>query len=110
MKARDYIILTNSVYLPRTPGRGYIMNTQTQQVVVKRLRRARGHLTKVIKMVENCDYCPDVLLQSSAVQAAIKKSDEIILNSHLHTCVVPKLGGKTDETTITELLEVFKRR
>jgi DNA-binding FrmR family transcriptional regulator len=86
------------------------MNNETKGVVVKRLRRARGHLTKVIKMVETNEYCPDVLLQSSAVQAAIKKSDELILNSHLHTCVVPKLGGKTDEKALEELLEVFKRR
>jgi len=86
------------------------MNKETQEQVVKRLKRARGHLSKVIKMVENHEYCPDVLLQSSAVQAALKKSDEIILNSHLHTCVVPKLGGKTDEKALEELLEVFKRR
>ncbi len=86
------------------------MKHETQEQVVKRLRRARGHLTKVIKMVEYGEYCPDVLLQSSAVQAAIKKTDEVILNSHLHTCVVPKLGGKTDEKALEELLEVFKRR
>jgi DNA-binding FrmR family transcriptional regulator len=86
------------------------MDKATKEIVIKRLKRARGHLTKVIKMVENDDYCPDVLLQSSAVTAAIKKSDEIILNSHLHTCVIPKLGGKTDEKTLEEILEVFKRR
>ena len=85
------------------------MNNETKTSVVKRLRRARGHLSKVIKMVEHGEYCPDVLLQSSAVQAAIKKSDELILNSHLYTCVVPKLGGKTDEKSLEELLEVFKR-
>lgn len=86
------------------------MDKDNQEQVVKRLRRARGHLSKVIKMVESHEYCPDILLQSSAVQAAIKKSDEVILNSHLHTCVVPKLGGKTDEKALEELLEVFKRR
>ncbi len=86
------------------------MNNKANEAVAKRLRRARGHLSKVIKMVENGDYCPDILHQSSAVQAAIKKSDEIILNSHLHTCVVPKLGGKTDEKALEELLDVFKRR
>lgn len=86
------------------------MHSDTKQSVVKRLKRARGHLSRVIKMVERGEYCPDILLQSSAVQGAIKKSDEIILNSHLHTCVVPKLGGKTDEKALQELLEVFKRR
>src|SRR3989344_7127904 len=92
-----------------TPSRGY-MNKPTNVAVAKRLKRARGHLTKVIKMVEKGDYCPDILLQSSAVQAAIKKTDEVILNSHLHTCVAPKLSQATDETAIHELIEVFKRR
>jgi DNA-binding FrmR family transcriptional regulator len=87
-----------------------MMHGQTKEQVVKRLKRARGHLTRVIKMVEKGDYCPDILIQSSAVQGALKKSDEIILDSHLHTCVVPKLGGKTDEKALSELLEVFKRR
>ena len=64
----------------------------------------------MIKMVEAGEYCPDILLQSSAVQAALKKADEQVLNSHLHTCVVPNLGGKTDEQTINEVLDVFKRR
>ena len=86
------------------------MQDNAKQSVVKRLKRARGHLSRVIKMVEKGDYCPDILLQSSAVQAAIKKSDEIIFDSHLHTCVVPKLGGKTDAKALNELLEVFKRR
>lgn len=86
------------------------MKIQSKEQIIKRLKRARGHLTKVIKMVEEGDYCPDILLQSSAVQAALKKTDEIILDSHLHTCVVPKLGGKTDEKALEELLDVFKRR
>ena len=86
------------------------MENETNKIVARRLKRARGHLSRVIKMVEEGDYCPDVLLQSSAVQGALKKSDEIILNSHLHTCIVPKLAGKTDESAIEELLEVFKRR
>lgn len=86
------------------------MNQETNEKVVKRLRRARGHLSKVIKMTENGDYCPDILFQSWAVQAAIKKCDEIILDSHLYTCVVPKLGGKIDKQAISEILEVFKRR
>lgn len=86
------------------------MDQNTKQSVIKRLKRARGHLSQVVKMVEADAYCPDIILQSSAVQAAIRKSDEVILESHLHTCVVPKLGGKSDEQALKELLEVFKRR
>ena len=86
------------------------MEDETKKVVIRRLKRARGHLSRVIKMVEKGDYCPDVLLQSSAVQGALKKSDEIILNSHLHTCIVPKLASRTDELAIEELLKVFKKR
>lgn len=86
------------------------MKNDTKEIVLRRLKKARGHLSRVIKMVENEQYCPDIILQSSAVQGALKKSDEIILKSHLHTCIVPKLAAKADESAIGELLEVFKRR
>lgn len=86
------------------------MTDETGKIVARRLKRARGHLSRVIKMVEKGDYCPDILIQSSAVQGALKKSDEIILDSHLHTCIVPKLGGKFHEKSLEEILEVFKRR
>jgi len=64
-----------------------IIKTQT----LKRLSIAEGHLRKVKKMVEDEDYCPDVIHQSKAVQSALRKVDELILDGHLNTCVLSNL-------------------
>lgn len=77
--------------------------------VVKRLKIIEGHLKKVRQMVEMDRYCVDVLQQSLAVQNALKKVDEMILDSHLHTCVIEAVGEKKKEK-IEEILALFKKK
>lgn len=45
----------------------------TKSKIIHRLKIVRGHLEKVLKMVEEDAYCVDVINQSQAVQAALKK-------------------------------------
>lgn len=79
-----------------------------QKRVIHRLKIARGHLDKVIKMAEEQAYCIDVIHQSQAVQSALKQTDSLLLDNHLKTCVVSQLKeGK--EKAIEEVMEVFKR-
>lgn len=78
--------------------------------VLRRAKIVEGHLKKVIKMIENGDYCVDVLNQSLAVQNALKKIDELLLEDHLNTCVLHQIKeGRAKEAT-KEVLEVFKRK
>lgn len=82
---------------------------QNQQEIVKRLRIARGHLRKVIKMVEDEDYCIDILQQSIAIQNALKRADEEILAGHLTHCVKGVLSGQEKDKQLAEILEIFKK-
>ena len=78
--------------------------------ILHRLQIAKGHLDKVITMHQNGDYCIDIVHQSLAVQAALKKVDEIILENHLRTCVADSIKeGKSDEA-IKEVMEVLKKK
>lgn len=77
---------------------------------VHRLKIARGHLDKVISMVEKDEYCINVLHQSQAVQAALKETDAVILENHLKTCVADSMKSGNQEEAIKEVMEVFKRR
>ncbi len=86
------------------------MNKTIQKDVIKRLNITNGHLKKIIEMVEKDRYCIDVLQQTEAIKGAIKKTEEIILDSHLHTCVVPSFKGNKSEKAVNELVEVFKKR
>lgn len=78
--------------------------------ILHRLKIAKGHLEKVINMVEGDEYCIDVVHQLLAVQSALKKIDEIILENHLKTCVADSIKkGKSDEA-IKEVMEVLKKK
>lgn len=88
------------------------MNQAVKKQTLRRLAIAEGHLKKVRKMVEEEDYCPDIIHQSQAVQAALKKVDEITLHGHLHTCVIRDIQGTKPEKEqlVQELVELFRRR
>ena len=75
-----------------------------------RLKIARGHLDKVIDMVEKNSYCIDVVHQSIAVQSALKKVDELILENHLKTCVADEIRKGDAENAIKEVMEVLKKK
>ena len=83
--------------------------TDSRCTVAHRLKIARGHLEKVIRMVENNEYCIDVLTQSQAVQAALKNVDALILENHLKTCVADAVIGNEKDKAVAEVIKIFKR-
>lgn len=81
----------------------------TQERIMHRLKIARGHLEKVIKMVEGHEYCIDILHQSQAVQKALKETDNLILENHLKTCASDAIREGRQEEAIQEVMNVFKK-
>lgn len=82
----------------------------TRERTLHRLKIARGHLNKVIEMIEKDEYCIDILHQSQAVQAAIKETDNLILENHLKGCVANSISKGKSEVAVKEVMEVFKKR
>lgn len=87
------------------------MDPRVRQSVSHRLAIAEGHLKKVKKMVDDDVYCLDVIHQSRAVQAALKKVDEEILHGHLHCCVLQDMHGakNKNEKMVKEIVDLFKK-
>jgi CsoR family transcriptional regulator, copper-sensing transcriptional repressor len=89
-----------------------MMNEPTKAKLLKRLRRAEGQLAAVTRMVEEDQYCVEILLQISAIRGALSKIGQILLASHIESCVTNALThGKADarKKKIDELMEVFAR-
>lgn len=79
---------------------------------VKRISIAEGHLRKVKRMLQDDSYCPDVIHQNQAVQAALRKVDEIVLHGHLHTCVLEDIHGPRakNEKLVEEIVDLFRKQ
>jgi uncharacterized protein len=59
--------------------------------IVKRLKRADGHLQKIIKMMEQGRPCPEVAQQLQAVEAAIENAKKALIHDHISHCMTRSL-------------------
>lgn len=75
---------------------------------INRLKRAAGHLNKVIQMLEGDQPCGDVLQQLSAVISALGSSRVQILQAHLNSCLKPVLSSKNGHL-VKEIEHVIQR-
>ncbi len=76
--------------------------------VLKRLNYIEGHLKGIRKMVEDDQYCVDVLKQTYAVKRAIDKLEGVLLSGHLDGCVRDGFHDGRDDEMIGELSELFE--
>ena len=76
--------------------------------LINRLSRIEGQIRGLKGMVERDAYCPDILVQASAVSAALSAFNRELLSSHIKSCVVNDIREGNDET-IDELLVTLQK-
>lgn len=76
--------------------------------VINRLSRAIGHLESIKRMVEDGRDCSEVLIQLSAVKAALNNTGKVILQDHIQHCLVDAVETG-DMEAITELNKAIDR-
>lgn len=79
----------------------------------KRLKTIEGHVAGIRRMIEQDAYCIDVIHQIQAVQSALDKVGKIILDEHLHSCVITAVQGEDQserERVLQEIIGVFEAR
>ena len=88
------------------------MQDCSKDALLKRLNRIEGQVRGISKMVDENRYCIDVITQISAVQAALRRVEEVILKDHVGHCVEHAIasGNKGEQRKkIAELMEVLAR-
>ena len=81
----------------------------TRERILHRLKISKGHIEKVIKMVEDDSYCIDVLHQMQAVGNAIEETEGVVLENHLKTCAIDAIREGRQEEAIGEIMTIFKK-
>jgi DNA-binding FrmR family transcriptional regulator len=90
--------------------KGIPRDQSVQRKITHRLKIARGHLDRVIRMVEIGDYCIDIIHQSIAVQAALKETDQVVLKNHMETCVAEEIKKGNTKEVIEEVMKVMEKQ
>ena len=86
------------------------MDREHKTATINRLKSIAGHVNGIINMVEEDRYCIDVIKQIQAAQAALAKASQMILDNHLHTCLITAVRGddpEERERVLKEIGEVY---
>ena len=78
------------------------------KAVLNRLSRAIGHLESIRRMVEEGRDCTEVLIQLSAVKAALNNTGKVILQDHIEHCIVDAVESG-DKEALDELNKAIDR-
>src|SRR4051812_26481740 len=86
------------------------VDTETKASNIRRLRRLEGQVRGLQKMVEEDRYCPDIMIQLSAVQEALRTVGRALLRNHMKHCTTHAVLHGTPEQTeavYDELLDLI---
>ena len=75
--------------------------------LMNRLCRIEGQIKGIKNMLENDAYCPDILIQVSAVNAALNSFNKVLLANHLKSCVIEDIR-KGNNQVIDELVKTLQ--
>jgi len=65
----------------------------THPAIIKRLKRAEGHLRSIIAMIENERSCLDVAQQMHAVEKAVAQAKKTLIQDHIDNCLDEAIDG-----------------
>ena len=102
----DIFIPHRGIKMPK----GIPRDQSVQHTILHRMKIARGHLDRVVKMVESGHYCIDVIHQSLAVQSALKSIDQLVLKNHMQTCVADAIRHGRKDEVIEEVMRIMDKK
>ena len=76
--------------------------------LIHRLNRIEGQVRGIKRMLEADAYCTDILVQVSAVNAALNSFNKVLLANHIRTCVADDIRAGKDET-VDELVLTLQK-
>lgn len=89
-----------------------MINAETKQQALGRLRRIAGQVQGIQRMIEDEKSCVDILLQISAVRGALDQVSKILMTRHIESCVRDSLSAGSERERsqkIDELVRVCAR-
>lgn len=85
-----------------------VRTEEEKRALTSRINRIAGQMNGVKKMIEENRYCDDVLTQLAAIDKAVKSLAAVILEAHMHSCLVENIqSGNVD--AVDEIVELIKK-
>lgn len=86
-----------------------MINKEVKQAALTRLNRIEGQVKGLKKMVEEEQYCIDLINQITAIRRALEQVALIVMNRHIESCVAEACKTRGEKAKIDELIRTVDR-
>lgn len=100
--------MSDKITCPHCSGKTKDRENQEKKNLLNRLKRIEGQVRGIEAMVEDDIYCTDILIQVSAVTAALNSFNKVLLENHIKSCVADNIRQGNDEV-IEELVTTMQK-
>ena len=110
-KESDSVKMNNTTEEPICPHCGSRTKKRSEKEykdLMNRLKRIEGQVRGIQKMLEQDAYCPDIMVQVSAVNSALNSFNKVLLTSHMKSCVLEDIKDGREEA-IDELAQTLRK-
>lgn len=86
------------------------MITQKEKTLIN-FKKAKSLIAKIIRMIENDEYCISIMQQNLAVMGLLKSAHQMLMENHLNTCFKTAMRTKNEkkkQKMVQEILKVTK--
>ncbi len=84
------------------------MKATQNEKLIRRLKVIEGQVRGLQDMVEKGKYCIDIITQTSAVKQALAGVEDVLMESHLSTCVIDQIKKGGEVKAKAEILKVYR--
>lgn len=84
------------------------MQDKYKKQAIIRLHRLQGQMRGLERMVASGKYCPEILIQSLAVQKSLAGFNHLVMENHLRQHTSRLIKNKNNEPAIRELMRIYK--
>lgn len=85
------------------------MKKEIKKGVENRLKRLEGQVRGLQRMVDEDQYCIDIITQSSAIRSALSAVEDLMLENHLSEHVIHQMKQGQEKKAVGEIISVFKK-
>ncbi len=82
------------------------MNEKKEKALVN-FKKAQSHISKIMKMIENDEYCVDIMQQNLAVMGLLKSAQQLVMEGHLNSCFKDAMKTKDEEKQQKMIKEIL---
>ena len=93
---------------PHCSGKHKARDEREKKELMNRLKRIEGQVRGLEGMLENDDYCTDIIMQVTAVTSALNSFNKVLLGNHIKTCVADNIRAGNDDV-IDELTQTLQK-